>query len=131
MFLTLFRFAKKEKYSVGRLFVDGKYFCDTLELPARSDGKQPGTAIPGGIYECGIIYSPHFKRNLVDIKNVPNRTDIRIHAGNTVKDTQGCPLVGINSALGTLTQSRDFEARITDIVAKALRGEDRVLITII
>lgn len=88
--------------TVGELTIDGRTFCNTLEdvvreIPGRpvDEWKVPGkTAIPSGTYELEITWSTRFKRDLPLIANVPGFTGIRIHAGNTDADTEGCILVG-------------------------------------
>jgi hypothetical protein len=84
------------KASLGELYVDGDFFCYTLEDKARKRGeKVPGeTAIPAGTYPIEITYSPRFKRQMIEVQNVPNFSGVRIHGGNTIKDTSGCILVG-------------------------------------
>ena len=71
-----------------------------------------------------------FKRNLIEVKRVPVRSDIRIHAGNTVEDTEGCPLVGKNTAIGTLSLSRKYEEELTAIVEKAIISGDKAVLII-
>ena len=74
--------------TLGMLLVHGRKVCDTLELAI---GKG---AIPCGRYEVRVTYSPRFKTMLPLVMDVPGRKGIRIHAGNTPKDTSGCILVG-------------------------------------
>lgn len=78
------RFFKGDKYTIGRMFLDGEYFCDTMEDVVRPDGvKVYGeTAIPAGIYNCKITYSPRFKKDLPLIMDVPGFEGVRIHSGN-------------------------------------------------
>lgn len=88
----------KETYTVGRLYINNNYFCDTLEDRCRDLSKEKKiysqTAIPKGVYKLVISYSPRFKRLLPLLLNVPFFEGIRIHAGNSSKDTSGCILVG-------------------------------------
>ena len=94
MKLLLTRIKQENAYTIGRLFVDGLFECYTLEDTVRSI-KIPGeTAIPAGKYKLIIDWSNRFKRNLPHILNVPGFEGIRIHSGNTAKDTEGCLLVG-------------------------------------
>lgn len=131
MIILLNRFAKKASYTVGKIFVNNIYFCDSLELPVKGGGTEKMTAVAPGVYECGIIYSPKFKRNLIEIKNVPARTDIRIHAGNTAKDTDGCILTGKNTVIGTLVQSREYEEKLTQFAENAIKNSDKILMQIV
>lgn len=72
-----------------------KFFCNTLEDPVRPQKIKGDTAIPEGSYPIAITYSPKFKRYMPEVLNVPNFEGIRIHSGNTKKDTSGCILVGV------------------------------------
>lgn len=120
--LRLERLFFKEKYTVGRLYVDGKFFCDTFEDTNRDTDKDgtveekiPGeTAIPYGRYRVIIKRSPKFRRDLPRILNVNDFTDILIHSGNSVGDTSGCILVGENKIKGYLVRSRYWEAKLTE-----------------
>jgi len=72
--------------------VENVFECHTLELPVKEG--LPGSAIPTGIFLVANLYSPHFGRNVPHIQNIPNRSDIEIHFGNTPDSTRGCILVG-------------------------------------
>ena len=81
---------------MGKLFLNGEEFCDTLELPWK-DNQRSVSCIPAGNYEARIRLakesgSRDYKHLLV--KDVPNRSYILVHIGNTTKDTKGCILVG-------------------------------------
>ncbi|RNC65802.1 DUF5675 family protein [Proteiniphilum sp. X52] len=121
MKLRLERFFFGDKYTVGRLFIDDKYFCDTLEDRVRdlaSEEKVYGeTAIPAGTYEVRVTWSPKFKRNLPLLMGVPHFTGIRIHRGNYPKDTLGCILVGENKVKGGVINSTQYELLLTKILS--------------
>ena len=130
MQVTLKRLAKKDKYTIGRLFVDGVYVCDTLEDTDRglidSDSIEKikstkvygKTAIPTGKYKLAMnIVSPKYStvdfyaRNanggrVPRLLNVKGWVGVLIHTGNTVEDTLGCILVGYNTKVGILTDSK-------------------------
>ena len=108
MKLTLKRNFKGVDYTIGKLYIDGHYFCDTLEDTVRSANKKISgkTAIPAGNYKVIKSYSPRFKKILPEILNVPNFTGVRIHAGNTAKDTDGCVLLGLNKTKGAVLDSQ-------------------------
>lgn len=123
--------AKKETYTIGRLYVDGAYFCDTLEDCIRSGKKVFGeTAIPRGKYEIQWTYSQRFKRFMPLLCNVPNFTGIRIHAGNASKDTNGCILTGKNTIIGKVLLSRLYTERLYMLIKKAIDKKERVYITL-
>lgn len=117
MKLTLKRIALRSTYTIGRLYVDGNYFCDTLEDTVRDLNKNgkfdngekkvyAKTAIPYGTYEIKWTYSPRFKKYTPQLMNVPSFAGIRIHAGNTSADTEGCLLLGQNKKVGMVLNSR-------------------------
>jgi len=133
MKLKLYRHYFGEKYTIGRLFIDNEYFCDVLEDTVRelntADGKVYGkTAIPAGLYTVKLTYSPHFKRVLPEILDVPFFKYIRIHAGNDAEDSEGCLLVGENKVKGKVINSRKWETKLIDSL---LTATDDITIEII
>ena len=107
MKLTLKRIALRPTYTIGKLYIDDVYFCDTIEDTVRDINKNGKfdngekkihfkTAIPYGIYEIKWTYSPRFKKYTPQLMNVPSFEGIRIHAGNTSADTEGCLILGEN-----------------------------------
>jgi hypothetical protein len=136
--LLLKRIARKPGYTIGKLFVDGEYFCDTLEDTDRLDEgmsldeikklKQPGqTAIPEGSYKVIVNVSPKFKRLLPRLVNVPGFDGVLIHRGNTAKDTAGCILVGENKKVGMVLNSTYYEERLVEL----LKNDDNISIEIV
>lgn len=126
MKLLLQRIALKPTYTVGRLYIDGEKFCDTIEDTVRDlnrngrfdngEVKVPSeSAIPYGTYDITLkVQSPKFKSNknyefckgyLPRLLNVPHFDGILIHIGNTAKDSAGCILVGENSEVGKVLNS--------------------------
>lgn len=124
----------KDTYTVGRLYVDGKLFCNTLEDRVRelnTEEKIYGeTAIPAGRYRVIFNWSPKFGRNLPRLLNVPHFEGILIHPGNTAADSAGCILVGKNSAVGRLSESRDTSDRLNVLIEDAQRKGEDIFITI-
>lgn len=118
MKLKLNRIYKAETYTIGKLYVDGVYFCDTLEDKVREDGVKVfgETAIPKGTYHIAITYSNRFKRDMPLLLNVPMFEGIRIHSGNTDKDTHGCILVGKNTINGKVTASSMTYERLFEML---------------
>lgn len=96
MKLRLDRIFCTNECTIGELYVDSSYMTDTLEDRVRPEGEKVygKTAIPEGTYEVKLTHSPRFKKILPEILNVPNFSGIRIHTGNSSKDTEGCILVG-------------------------------------
>lgn len=96
MQLKLNRIFKTNTFTIGELYINEKYVTDTLEDRVRPEGEKVygKTAIPEGKYEIELTHSPRFKKILPEILNVPNFSGIRIHTGNSSKDTEGCIIVG-------------------------------------
>jgi hypothetical protein len=95
MLIEVKRFEFKDTHTVGKMYVDGVYECYTLEDAVRNCTKVIGkTAIPIGTYKLIIDASTRFKQDMPHILDVPDFTGVRIHAGNTSADTDGCILLG-------------------------------------
>ena len=120
MNLELKRIFKGKDYTIGRLFIDGEYFCDTLEDPVRQldsadDKIYSKTAIPTGKYKVSMsIVSPKYSirksynwcgGRLPRLLDVPFFEGILIHSGNTPDHTAGCILVGENKIKGQVINS--------------------------
>ena len=147
MELVLTRIAKRKTYTVGRLAIikevseeyktyeEEEYFCDTLE-PTWRNYKHGGrkikgcSAIPEGRYAVVISYSPKFEQWLPILLGVPNFSGIRIHAGNTSADTEGCILVGKNKIVGQLVDSRIWLHRLKKKIVEAKDRGEAVWITV-
>ena len=108
------RIYKGESYTIGKMYLNGEYFCDTLEDAIRLVKIPNETAIPAGIYKVEVTYSPRFKRNLPLLIDVPNYTGIRIHNGSNKDHTSGCILVGFNTSKGILSDSRKTSDQLTE-----------------
>ena len=85
MYLKLIRNAPKGSAITGRLVIDGRYFCNTLE--------RVGYQIPALCYPVRVTHSPKFKRLLPIVQNVPGRSGIRFHRGTKPEHSTGCILV--------------------------------------
>ena len=123
MKLKLERFHFAEDYTIGRLSIDGAYYCDTLEDKVRDLTKEKKvmheTAIPEGVYSVIVNVSPRFKRELPRLLEVPHFEGILIHRGNTAKGTSGCILVGENKAVGKVINSTPYELDLTKRIKDA------------
>lgn len=130
MKLTLKRIALRPTYTIGKLYIDDVYFCDTIEDTVRDLNKNgkfdngekkvhSKTAIPYGIYEIKWTYSPRFKKYTPQLMNVPSFKGIRIHAGNTSADTEGCLILGKNKQVGKVLNSRDTINKFYPIIKEA------------
>lgn len=149
MELKLKRIARKATYTIGRLYVDGQRFCDTIEdtdrglsqsLPLsynKSKKKHGITAIPVGKYRVTLdVQSPRFSKKkqyefckgyLPRLVNVPAFDGVLIHIGNTANDTEGCILVGENKEVGKVLNSTATFHRLYDVLKNA---KDTIYITI-
>lgn len=87
----------KAEHTPGTLYLDGVYFCQTLEDKERVEKVYAKTAIPTGRYKITLTMSNRFKQVLPLLHDVPNFTGVRIHSGNTIDHTEGCILVGQDS----------------------------------
>jgi hypothetical protein len=131
MNLRLVRTAGRPGYVPGKLFVDGKFECYTLEDQMRTQKIYAQTAIPLGRYRIIVTYSNRFKRPLPLLLNVPEFTGVRIHSGNTVADTEGCILVGDAPSAAWLGQSGQALARLAPKINVALERHEEVWIDIV
>ena len=130
MKLTLKRIALRPTYTIGKLYIDDVYFCDTIEDAVRDINKNgkfdngekkvhSKTAIPYGTYEIKWTYSPRFKKYTPQLINVPSFDGIRIHAGNTSADTEGCLILGENKQVGKVLNSRATINKFYPIIKEA------------
>ena len=129
MILTLKRIYTCKDYTIGHLYVDGSYICDTLEdtdrmldssmtLDQIANIKVKGmTAIPTGRYKVLMnIVSPKYSKSkyymnickgrVPRLDNVPGYSGVLIHVGNTAADTEGCLLLGYNKVKGQVLNSK-------------------------
>lgn len=149
MKLLLKRIAKMEKYTIGKLYIDGEYFADTLEDTDRGLSSDMSldeikkikikgkTAIPTGTYKINMgIISPKFKNRswakpyngkIPRLENVPGYEGVLVHPGSYPEDTQGCLLVGKNTVKGMVTSSQITFKALMEILTKV---KDEITITI-
>ena len=132
MNLKLVREVFTDTTTIGKLYINGVYECDTLEDKVR-DVKIPNiTAIPYGIYEVIVNFSNRFQQLMCLLLNVPNYEGIRIHWGNYDKDTDGCLLLGEydETHKNFIGHSRDtYKAFMIDIKSTAKKEKIFIEIT--
>lgn len=131
MKLTLKRFHFADTYTIGKLFIEDKPFCDVLEDVVRDKNKDGDlqdngeakiygrTAIPFGTYKVILTMSNRFKVLLPLLVDVPEFEGVRIHAGNTSEDTHGCLLVGENKEKGKVLNSKATMEKLMPILRVA------------
>lgn len=156
MKLTLKRIFKGPKYTIGHLFINGVYECDTLEPPymgtKQTDSiefikstKKGNTAIPSGVYNINMdIISPKFKDRswakpfggkLPTIEDVPAFDRVLIHVGNKasqygLSDTQACILVGENKVKGRVISSTACFTELMTVLLKAKLTGEKITLSI-
>jgi hypothetical protein len=142
MLITLDRAWKRKGYTISRLYINGELFCNALEdedrglrqdqdLSTIKAKKIAGeTAIPSGNYMVTLTYSPRFRKMLPLLNDVPGFSGVRIHSGNTAKDTEGCILVGQNLEKGKVLNSRAWYDKLLAKMHEAWAKKDHVVIDI-
>lgn len=119
--LTLVRFSRTEKAVLGSLYLNGAFVCYTLENAAK--------AIPAGLYNVQNSQSPKFKRELPLIWNakVPAKRGVRVHRGNSYRDSSACVLVGMGRDIkkDLITESATAEIMVTMLC----RNETKLVIS--
>lgn len=150
------RIAKRDKYTIGRLYIDGNRFCDTIEDKDR--GLRQGmslsqirsikvygeTAIPTGRYSLSMNKpSPKYQQkartdtyykfccdNMPRIENVPGFDGILIHNGSDQDSSLGCLIVGDNSIVGKVTNSRTIFKKLWQLLFEAYKRGEQIEIII-
>lgn len=121
--LLLNRESVTEDATLGRFFWGNECLYYTVEDRSRLVKVYGKTAIPCGIYRVDITESARFKKRLPILLGVPGFTGIRIHAGNTSKDTDGCIIIGLKKEPNGVSKSQlamsDFMPRLQTAI---LRG---------
>ena len=112
MYIRLIRNEAKGNAITGRLVIDGRWFCNTLE--------RKGVEIPALCYHVAVTQSPRFKRLLPIVQNVPQRSGIRIHRGSKPEHSSGCVLV----------PDRVTEDKLTQIILKAQNEHEEIILEV-
>lgn len=141
MELYLKRSVKTDTSTIGKLSVNGKFLCLTLEdkdrdlvnTMAAADVAKikvfAKTAIPRGRYKIILNQSTRFKKEMPLLLDVPGFAGIRIHSGNTSEDTEGCILVGENQQANWIGESRKA-FNVLMVLLKGRYGKEEIFITI-
>ncbi len=129
MELHLQRDSSSNEGTTGILDADGIFVAYTLELYLGDGGV--GCAIPTGRYPVIMAWSPHFQERLAHVQNVPGRSDILIHDGNTDQDTEGCILVGLERlSPGEIAQSDLARLSLQKKIGTAIAQQEPVWLTV-
>ena len=143
MQILIQRHALKAGYTIGRMEINGRYFCDTLEDTDRGLSEEMSeaeiaarkvkgaTAIPIGTYRIDMqTRSPRFGRVLPRLVSVKGYAGVLIHSGNTAADTEGCILVGENRERGKVLNSRATLERLLVFLRAAQAEGEEIELTI-
>lgn len=114
--------------TAGKLYINGKFFCYTLEDEIRQVKVKGETAIPYGSYEVLLTQSPKFGKVVPLINNVPGFSGIRIHPGNTSADTEGCLLVGdtLSDDRIRIGESKNAYDRLFAVLNSAVQAGEKI-----
>lgn len=149
MKLTLKRIAKQQTYTIGKLYIDGVYFCDTIEDKDRGLTSQMTveqiklkkvygeTAIPVGTYTIDMntvsakfqtrSWAKPYSGKIPRLQNVKGFDGVLIHPGNTAEDSLGCILVGKNKVKGKVVESQNTFVALMKILKAS---KDAIVLTI-
>ena len=111
MYIRLIRNEAKGNAITGRLVIDGRWYCNTLE--------RVGYQIPALCYHVAVTMSPKFRRLLPIVQNVPQRSGIRIHRGSKPEHSTGCILV-----------PKEVEKELTNKLSKAQEEYEEIILDV-
>ena len=118
LFLTLFRNTYNLKNTIGELYANGVFLGYTLEDALRVVKIKHETAIPTGVYKVVLSHSNRFGRIMPEILNVPNFEGVRVHGGNTDKNTSGCPLLGKHKTEDSVYECSEVNEELIRIIGQ-------------
>lgn len=131
MELRLERIYGGPTFTLGDLYINDAMFCQTIEdverdLHCKEDKVYGCTAIPRGRYRVVLTWSPKFKRVLPLLLEVPYFEGVRMHRGNTEKDSLGCIIVGERRRPheGYVYNSRKTEERLMQVLSAVPKNEE-------
>jgi hypothetical protein len=139
MEILLKRLAKKDTYTIGKMYLNKGYFCDTIEDKDRGLNQSMSledilkikvmhqTAIPTGVYKVIVNMSPSKGRLLPRLEDVKGFSGILVHRGNTEDDSSGCIIIGENKVVGKVINSTKYELELVNL----LKNEKNITITIL
>lgn len=143
MELKLNRIFFAKTYTIGKLFINGIYFCDTIEDKNRdlnkdgdlndlNEGKvYSETCIPFGKYDVIVNHSPKFNRLLPRILNVNHFDGVLIHNGTSERSSAGCIIVGENKVKGGVVNSTYYMNKLTDLILAEQKKKIKTTIEIV
>ena len=154
MQLLLKRIYTCSGYTIGHLYVDNVYLCDTLEDTDRGLSQDMTveqikkikipkvTSIPIGVYKILMnVISPKYSKRqyYIDVcggkvprlDNVPGFSGVLLHCGNVAEDTEGCILVGRNLVKGKVLYSKATFEKLYTILKSAYNKGDEITLRII
>jgi hypothetical protein len=114
-----------EANNIGDFFIDGVFFCYSLEDQIRFEKVYGKTAIPDGRYKVILTRSNRFKRIMPLLVDVPNFSGVRLHGGNTAENSHGCPLIAFNTDKVKIWGSAEkaLTKKLQAFKAETLEGE--------
>jgi len=133
MNIKIVRKTGNSKFTEGRMYIDGEFECFTVEDAVRAVKIQNQTAIPKGTYNVIMTMSTRFKKVMPLLEGVPNFTGVRIHAGNSSKDTEGCIIVGaLNDSMDDdfVGASKVAVSRLYPKIVDALARNEKVFLEV-
>lgn len=138
MLIEVKRTTLKPKWTLGELYINGEFMMYTVEDTVRevqgvpvSDWKIPHvTAIPHGEYNVTMSMSNRFKKIMPELHDVVGFAGVRIHAGNTAEDTEGCIIVGMQKRIDGVGSSRIAVSKLYPLIQQALDRGEKVTIKI-
>jgi hypothetical protein len=130
MELLLNRWPSTTEATEAQLYVDDEPFGYTLEDVVRAVKIPHETAIPAGRYQIVLDQSPKFGRLMPHLLNVPNFTGVRMHWGNTAKDTDGCIIVAWERGVNFVGTSRKAFDQLFGLMQEAVAANEQIWITI-
>ena len=111
MYIKLIRNDPQGSAITGRLVINGRWFCNTLE--------RVGYQIPALCYHLAVTMSPKFRRLLPIVQNVPQRSGIRFHRGTKPQHSTGCILI-----------PSDKEKALTDLILQAQQSHEEIILEV-